>query len=48
MVWALEVLFDGAPITWVSVWKNGPESAASMIGGTLNVASRSVGREPAS
>ena len=39
MVWALSVFSDGAPTIWVSVWKNGPGSAASMIGGVLNVES---------
>ena len=37
MVVATSVLCAEAPLIVVAVWKNGPVSAASMSGGTLNV-----------
>src|SRR5678815_2475950 len=39
IVLAVSVLCAGAPTTDVAVWKNGPVSAASISGGTLNVPS---------
>src|SRR5882672_3480671 len=39
MTVAVAVLWAGAPTIDVAVWKNGPVSAASISGGTLNVPS---------